>query len=188
MRYKSNTKRAGAPVDFWKNYRAHLKVTEELKVWILDQYYDKETLCVYCDASLEEDYTGMGIACSYVVNGMIIVKQQYSQSSYKEELSSWYAEIKAIIFALTFFEKHRAGAAKIIIYTDLIDIEKLLGNGPFFRKNVHLKEVRKELKQLYQLKKSVFGDNLQVLYLPPDKRMFNPFHRSAHNAARKMIR
>ncbi|MGD6873749.1 hypothetical protein ACQCU1_16350 [Sutcliffiella horikoshii] len=188
MRYKSNTKRAGAPVDFWKNYRAHLKVPQELKAWILDQYYDKETLCVYCDASLKEDYTVMGIACSYVVNGTITIKQQYTQSSYKEELSSWYAEIKAIIFALTFFERHKAGAAKVIIFTDLIDIERILGEEPFFRKNVHLNEVREELKKVYQLKKSIYGDNLQVLYLPPDKRKFNPFHRSAHNAARKMIR
>ncbi|WP_404430995.1 hypothetical protein [Sutcliffiella horikoshii] len=178
MRYKSNTMRAGAPEDFWKNYRAHLKVPQELKTWILDQYYDQETLCVYCDASLKEDNSGMGIACSYVIHGTIIVKQQYIQSSYKEELSSWYAEIKAIIFALNFFERHKAGAAKITIYTDLIDIEKLLCEEPFFRKNVHLKEVREELKQVYKLKKSVYGDNLQVLYLPPDKRKFNPFHRS----------
>jgi hypothetical protein len=189
MKPKGITKRAGEPPDFWKNYRAHLDVPEDLKSWVLDQYYDKDTLSVYCDASIRNDRRLIGIACSYISNGFIIVKHQYVQPpSNRANVSSYYAEIKGVMFALNFFGNYKGICSEVVIYSDLRDIERMLSEAIFYKKNMELEQIRKELKQLYKLKKAEYGEKLQIKYLTIEKRKFNPFYRSAHNAARNLIK
>ncbi|MES1047597.1 hypothetical protein FOA22_24525 [Heyndrickxia oleronia] len=189
MKPKGNTKRAGASPDFWKNYRTHLDVPEDLKSWVLNQYYDQVTLSVYCDASIKSDHSLIGVACSYISNGLIVVKQQYVQPPlYGENVPSLYAEIKGIVFALNFFEKYKGTCSEIVVYSDLIDIERMLGEEILFKKNMELQKVRKELRQLYKLKKARYGEKLQINYLPVEKRKFNHFYRSAHNAASNLVK
>jgi hypothetical protein len=189
MKIKGNTKKAGDPPDFWKNYRAHLDVPKDLKSWVLNQYYDQKTLSVYCDASIKNDHSLIGVACSYISNGTIIVKHQYIQPPiYGERVSPWYAEMKGIMFALNFFEKYKRMCSEIVIYSDLMDIERVLGEAIYFKKNMELQKLRRELKQLYNIKKAQYDKKLQINYLPADKRRFNPFYRSAHNAASKLVK
>ena len=189
MKPKVNSKRAGAPPDFWKDYWRHLHVPEDLKSWVLNQYYDKDTLSVYCDASIRNDHSLIGIACSYISNGCIIVKHQYAQPPlYRVNISSYYAEIKGVMFALNFFGNYKGICSEVVIYSDLMEIERMLCEEIFFKKNLELEKVRKELKQLYKLKKAEYGEKLQIKYLTVEKRRFNPFYRSAHNAARNLIK
>ena len=120
---------------------------------VLNQYYDQETLSVYCDACIKNDHSLVGGACSYISNGLIVVKQQYVQPRlYGENVPSLYAEIKGLVFALNFFEKYKGTCSEIVVYSYLIDIERMLGEEILYKKNMELPKVRKELRQLYKLK------------------------------------
>lgn len=183
---KRKCKKGGKIPDFWP-IKKH-EVPFELKEWVIQQYYSQEHLSVYCDASINHNKSLTGLACTYVSNGMIRVKQQYSHPPRgMKELSPWYAEMKAIIFALHHFEKHVGTCCEVTFFTDLKDIPKILGHDPMFKNNSDLQNVRKELKQLYNQKHSKYGDKLSIQYLTPEKKRFNPLHKSAHNAAREMI-
>lgn len=189
MKFKGNAKRAGSSPDFWKNYKPHLEVSEDLKAWVLKQYYDQDTLSVYCDASISSDHSLIGVACSYISNGSIVVKQQYAQPAlFGGNVSSWYAEMKGIMFALNFFEKYKGMSSNVVIYSDLVDIHRILGEEVMFKKNIELQKARKELKQLYKIKKDLHGEKLDIKYLPIEQRKFNPFYRSAHNTSRSLVK
>jgi hypothetical protein len=76
MKVKGNTKRAGKIPNFWPIQKE--AIPEELKEWVIEQYFSQDSLSVYCDASIKKDNSVIALGCSYVANGTIQVKQQYS--------------------------------------------------------------------------------------------------------------
>jgi hypothetical protein len=113
----------------------------------------------------------MAVGCSYVANGTIKGKQQYSYPPRGARMiSPWYAEMRIIIFSLNHFEKHMGVCSGVFLYTDLIDIQKLLGSDQLFKKNQELQRVRSELKSQYNKKRAIYGERLTVSYLPAEKR------------------
>jgi len=174
--------------NFWpKKFRS--KIPEDMKNWIYDQYYNQQTLIVYCDASIKHDQSVIGIACSFVANGSVMVKQKYITSpSVYEVVPPIYAEMKSLMFGLDFFNDYVNQCNEVIIYSDVNHIERILANGKVFNKHSLLQTVRDELITLYNQKCNTSDVNLSIKYLPKNKKKFNPFYKSAHNAANKMAR
>lgn len=174
--------------NFWPN-KYHSNIPENMKMWVYDQYFSQQVLSVYCDASIKHDQSVIGIACSYVANGSVIVKRKFIKppSCYKS-VPPIYAEMKSLIFALTHFEEHVYQCNDVIIYSDVNHIDRILTNDKMFKKHLRLQADRKELKSLYNQKKNSFKIRLSIRYLPKSKKKFNPFYKSAHNAANKVIR
>jgi hypothetical protein len=81
-------------------------------------------------------------------------------------ISPWYAEMRGIIFALNHFEKHMGVCSGVILYTDLMEIQRVLGNDRLFKQNQELQRERSELKSLYNKKCAMYGERLSLLYLP----------------------
>lgn len=105
--------------DFWPN-KFKSKLPKDLKEWIYDQYFNQQILSVYCDASIKHDQSAIGIACSHVTNGSVLVKQKFFEPppAYKS-VPPIYAEMKSIIFALNNFEDYVFQCNNIIIYSDV---------------------------------------------------------------------
>lgn len=186
MNTKGQIKRVSKP-NFWRKYQN--KVPEETKTFVYGQYFNSDSVFVYCDTSLNASRGVMAVACSYVLNGTIKVKQQYVYPPHDCMSKPVYGEMKAILFALANVEKHIHTQWKnLIIYTDIDHIESLLNGKSKFRKSVPLRQVRTELIDRYeQLKNKYPHHTIKIEYLHSRLKAHNPFHKSAHNGAKRMV-
>lgn len=190
MKNIGSPKGTGKYLNFWGKYEE--QVSEEMKEKMYRQYFSTETLFIYCDASRSESSTVMSVACSYVYAGEVIVKQSYAYPSADCYQKIKYGELKAIIFALNNFKKHmRIGkqCKNIIIYSDVHNIEATLNNEITFKKNKSLNRLKNELIVLFQQKKKENpGTFIDIRYLSLDQKRHNPFAKSCHNAANRMLK
>lgn len=187
MKYKSNVKRINKP-NFWR--KGEEKVPLEIKEMVYEQYYSRDTLYIYCDSSCNKVSGEMAVACTYLRNGSVIVKQQLVYAPKDVAGKNIYGELKAVIFALTHFIKYVERVCnKVIIISDVDDIEKLISNQIVFKNNDSLRRLHSELVTLYEKKKRENPQlNIEIKYLPIHYKKHNPFMKSAHNACGKLLR
>lgn len=187
MKSKGNIKRVSKP-KFWR--KGEEKVPSELKEMVYEQYYSRDTLYVYCDSSCSKVNGEMAVACTYLHNGSVIVKQQLVYAPKDVIGKNIYGELRAVIFALTHFSKYLERIYdNVKIFSDVDDIEKLLSNQIVFKHNVSLRKLHSELITLYEIKKREHPQlDIEIKYLPLYYKKHNPFMKSAHNASRKLLR
>ncbi|WP_349409378.1 hypothetical protein [Pseudalkalibacillus sp. SCS-8] len=184
MKPKGNLKRMKKP-DFWPKYGA--KVPSKIKEQIYQQYYSRDTLYVYCDMSMLAGNSSMAVACSYVSNASVIVKRQFVYPLKDSLMVNLYGELKAVTFALTHFEKYIGFNQNVVIYSDVNYIDEVIKEGMNFKKRPSLRKAQEELSVLYKTQQRNHPGLITVEYLPSDLKSFNPFYKSAHNAAKKMF-
>lgn len=186
LKAKGNVKRVTKP-NFWGKYES--KVPAKTKEFVYQHYYSLDTLSVYCDMSMGEDKSVMAVACSYVSCGQIIVKCQFVYPTRENIRKNIFGELKAVIFALKSLEKYIRDYPNVIIYSDIAEIENYLNQTTTFtKKNKILVDLQKEMSLLYgQLCQQFKNTNIKIQYLGEFKA-HNPFHKSAHNAAKKMLK
>lgn len=186
MKFKGNTKRVGKP-NFWKGYDH--KVSKELKKLVLDQYLNTETLFVYCDMSASKLQREMSVACTYLMSGNVVIKIQYVYPPEECVDKEIYGELKALIFGLSHFEKYLLPQCNsVIFFSDVANIEGLLMNEITFKKNKSLRKLQIELIMLYEkVKMKNTNRIIEIRYLPLQYKVHNPFYKSSHNAAYKML-
>ncbi|MDM5209820.1 hypothetical protein [Cytobacillus kochii] len=188
MNIKSNTKRAGGLPEFWPNNSAS-DIPIDFKDWVIAQYLNQQCMSIYCDASIKHNQNIIGVAFSVIANGSIQVKQQYIQPvQFPTSIPPIYAEMKSVIFALSHFEKYIGLCTEAIIYSDVNDIERILEDEPLFKKNPKLQDTRNELKLLYDNKQVTSKVKFSIEYLPVERKRYNPFYKSAHNAAYRLVK
>lgn len=187
MRSKGDIKRVSKP-KFWR--KGEEKVPLDLKAMVYEQYYSRDTLYIYCDSSCSKVSSGMAVACTYLRDGSVIVKQQLVYAPKDVTGKNVYGEIKAVIFALTNFNKYvEKDCVNVTIFSDVDDIEKLISNQIVFKNNDSLRKLHSELMALYEIKKRENPQlNIEIKYLPLHYKKHNPFMKSAHNASRKLLR
>lgn len=187
MKIKGTVKRAGKRPNFWGVYEE--RIPERIKELIYHQYYSMETLYIYCDCSMQAEKNLLSIASSYVQNGSVIVESDIIYPPNNCKGKNIYGELHAIISSLFNFETHLNRITKnIVIYSDLNNIAEILTRKVKFNKDPSLKNTQSELIQLFENRK-IQNPNLKVTieYLPKDLKANNPFAKSAHNAARKVL-
>ena len=185
MNQKGSPKRVDN-LNFWGNYES--QVSEKLKDMIYEQYYGRD-LHVYCDCSLNTNMSQMSVACSYIGSGRIIVKRQYVYPPKDCIKTAIYGEIKALLFGMTHFEKYNMpGCMKVVFYSDVEGIEGFLSNEITFKKNQTLKKIQSELILYFRkVRKSNPNIKIDIKYLKNEEKIYNPFYKSSHNAANKML-
>jgi hypothetical protein len=185
MKAKGNTKRAVKP-NFWKGYEE--QVSNELKEMIYDQYLSYHTLSIYCDATRKMDCREQAIACSYIHNASVVVKQKFVHLPYDCINKNVYGELESVIFALKHFTKYMMPYSKnVIIYSDVASIKHFINNEKTF-KNPSLRKVQSELILLYQkVKKQNLNITIEIEYLPLEHKKYNPFYCASDNAAYGMM-
>ncbi|PLR91660.1 hypothetical protein [Bacillus sp. T33-2] len=184
MRFKGNSKRVEKP-NFWPKYSQNVPI--ELKDMVYQQYFCEDSLFIYCDMSMNNQSHLMSVACCYVHSGKVQVKQQLVYPPSDCVNKNIFGEFKAIIFALTHFEKYAASCKNVIIYSDIRQIEEYLNRDTKFKKNPSLIKIQSELISLYVGKKQRFPHkSITVQYLPHDHKAFNPFFKAAHNGAKRL--
>jgi ribonuclease HI len=184
IRQKGSIKRAGKP-NFWGKYAKN--VPKELIEMVYSQYYSHDTLSVYCDGSSKGEL--MAVACSYVQNTLITVRQKLVYPPKACIGKNFYSELKAITFGLNHFEKYRQdGCRQVILYSDVAQIEEFLEYESTFRKSRELRESQVEMIQTYHQKKEHSHIPITIKYLPVDQKKHNPLARSSHNGAKKLLR
>lgn len=187
---KGNTRRAGNQVFWHKKYINN--VPDEMKEMVYQQFYCRDSLYIYCDMSMNTDRNIMSVACSYVSNGTVVVKHQLVYPPKDCINKNIFGEIKSIIFALTNFEKYMGRnideIKSIVILSDINFIEDLLLQEPYFRKNSSLNNIQTEMKLLFRKMQNKYPiKNISIKYLQQDQKSFNPFYKSAHNAAKSLL-
>jgi hypothetical protein len=185
VRAKGSSKRVVKP-NFWKGYED--KVPIELKELVYEQYLSQD-LFVYCDASQKRDYTQQSIACTYVQNTSIVVKQRFVYLPRDCINQIFYGEMEAVMFALKHFSKNMMASCKnVIIFSDILTIEQLITGEATF-KNPSLKKLQKEMVFFYQIVKKQYPNLcIEIKHLCPLNKKYNPFHNASHNAAYSMFR
>ncbi|WP_188453366.1 hypothetical protein [Virgibacillus oceani] len=185
IRFKGNVKRAGQKLNFWGEHEKN--IPKEIKNEVYKQYFSNDTLYVYCDASLKMGIGEMSAACSYICNGNIIVENQLIYPARECYDNNMFCEIKAVVFALNNFKKYLQRSCKnVIIFSDLKDIQKYLKRELSFRRNTFLQKLQIDMIRLYKEKEMNNTDvSISVKYL--EQKKHNPFAKSAHNAARKIL-
>lgn len=174
------------PPDFWGGFKD--LVSNDKKEWIYEQYFDRDTLRVYCDCSNSIEKNAMSVACSYVINASILVENQYVYMSPDLMKRSIAGEIKAVMFALNNFQKHIGKAKNAIIYTDMYQIEGMLNDRIKSKRNIEYSELQLELFSLYDrviVQAPQF--NISIRTLAREDQAHNPFYKSAHNASKKKL-
>lgn len=187
LRAKGNTRRVVMP-EFWKKQYID-DVPEGFKEFVYNQYFDNNNLYIYCDGSASKEMREMAIAVSILERGTVTVKQQLLFPPEECYYKPIYAEMKAILFALSIFKKlMREYCDQVVIYSDVSNIEDYLTNEKTFR-NQSLKNLQKELIETSQRVKSENKHfSIDIKYLAMSEKLYNPFMKSAHNAARDMLR
>ncbi|WP_191559379.1 hypothetical protein [Metabacillus idriensis] len=182
MKTKGNTRRVKRH-NFWGKYEKDVPYC--VKEMVYNQYLSNDTLFVYCDSSAFKEQKNMAIACAYVWNGTVIVKHQFVNPPKDCWHKNIYAEIKAVNFALTHYEKHiNSLCKKVIIFSDVDDIEGFVSNAITFKKITSLKKLQFELIALYQkAKMKNSAVDIEIKYLTLEQKRYNPFAKTAHNAA-----
>lgn len=186
MNIKNSVRRGVKKPNFWG--RARRKLTHDFKDMIYNQYYSQETLYIYCDCSMNGNGTMMSIACSYVQRGSVTVSSRmiYTPSDCKGK--NIYGELQAILLSLAGFENHiDKFNTDVVIYSDVDHINPIFSNQVTF-KVCSLSKQQKELVQLLNVKRAENRKlNISIDYLAIDDKSYNPFAKSAHNAARKLL-
>lgn len=173
-----------------KRYRETMVMSPELKEFLRGQERNKDTLYIYCDSSLRSDKGKMAVACCYLYKNYVIVKHQYVQPPMQCKDKVIFGELSAIIFGLTFFEKHmQVGCKKVVLYSDISYIEAIMNKESKFKKrNETLRKLQEKLIDLYNEKKQLCRDvAIEIEYLPKHLKKNNPYHRAAHNSARLLV-
>lgn len=186
MKPKGNTKRVASP-NFWGIYEKG--VPSELKDMVYCQYLSRKVLYVYCDTSASKSSREMSVACTYVQNASIVVKQQLVYPPIDCIQKNIFGEIKAVIFGLTHFHKHLSEQSnRVVFYSDVNYIERIICSEIALKKNTSLKKLQDELICVYRKAKE---DNpnlfLEIKYLPLVQKKHNPFANSSHNAAKRLL-
>ncbi|WP_040285758.1 hypothetical protein [Sporosarcina koreensis] len=186
MKTKSSVKRGGRTPNFWG--RAKSKLTQGFKDKIYSQYYSEETLYIYCDCSMNGEGYRMSIACSYVQRGSVTVSSHIIDLPSDCRGKNIYGELEALLAGLKEFEQHiDRFNENVIIYSDVDHIDHIFSTQATFKIDSLMKQ-QKALIQLLNLKRSENPDlNISVEYLSIDFKNYNPFAKSAHNAARKLL-
>jgi hypothetical protein len=187
---KGNTKRAGNQVFWHKKYIDN--VPDDMKEMVYQQCFCHDSLYIYCDMSMDVDRKMMSVACSYVSNGKVIVKHQLVYPPHDCLNRNIFGEIKAIIFALTHFEKYMdektTGIKNVVVLSDINFVEELLLHKPYFRKNSSLNKIQSDMKLLYRKMQIKYpSKNISIKYLQKGQKSYNPFYKSAHNAAKSLL-
>lgn len=187
MKTKGSTRRVKGH-NFWGKYEKD--VPPNVKEMVYNQYLSNDTLYVYCDSSAIKELKHMTIACAYVQNGTVLVKHQIVNLPHDCWHKNIFAELKAVTFALTHFEKYMDRLCKkVIIFSDVDDIEGFVSNNITFKKNVSLKKLQSELILLFQKAKRKNPNILiEIRYLPIEEKKYNPFAKTAHNAASRLLK
>ncbi|MFK5709195.1 hypothetical protein [Lysinibacillus boronitolerans] len=174
--------------NFWGKYEN--KIPIEVKEMVFDQYYSQDTLFVYCDSSSSKINNDMAVACTYVNNASITVEKLLVHSPGDCIGKNIFGELKAVLFALSHFNKHlRKPCERVIIYSDVNDINRILASQLVFNQNVSLKILQVDLINLYEQKKRENQNvTLEIKYLPLHRKKHNPFMKASHNASRKMLK
>ena len=187
MKFKGTVKNAGRKPNFWGNSKN--KLPEEFKETIYHQYYSNDTLYFYCDCSMDLENNMISIACSYVQDGTVAVEGSivYPPSDCKGK--NIYGELQAIMSGLLHFERHMYKLSKyIVIYSDVDHITNILNSEVTFEKIPDLKELQVKLTQSFKYKQLDNPHlNISIKYLSNDLKTYNPFQKSAHNAARRLL-
>lgn len=186
MNIKSSVKRGGKTPNFWG--RAKSMLTQDFKDMIYSQYYSQETLYIYCDCSMDGEGYRMSIACSFVQGGSVTVSSHIIDLPSDCRGKNIYGELEALVAGLMEFEHHiDSFNESVIIYSDVDHINHIFGTQVTFKIR-SLKKQQKTLIQLLNLKRSENPNlNISIEYLPIDFKNYNPFAKSAHNAARKLL-
>jgi hypothetical protein len=190
LNIKGNIKKVGNQVFWHKKYINN--VPDEMKEMIYQQFFCDDSIYIYCDMSMNNDRNIMSVACSYVSNGKVIVKHQLVYPPQDCLNKNIFGEIKAIIFALTNFEKYMdektAEIKKIVILSDINFVEDLLLHEPYFRKNSSLNKIQSDMKLLYRKMQNKYPNkDISIKYLQQNQKSYNPFYKSAHNAAKSLL-
>lgn len=174
--------------NFWGKYEE--KIPIEVKEMVFDQYYSQDTLFVYCDSSSSKVNNDMAVACTYVKNASITVKKQFIHSPEDCIGKNIFGELKAVLFALSHFNNYLGKSCeRVIIYSDVNDINRILASQLVFDQNDSLKTLQMDLMNLYE-KKKIENQNvtLEIKYLPLHRKKHNPFMKASHNASRKLLK
>lgn len=172
-------------VDFWKGYEE--VVPAEVKQLVYQQYYSTDTLHVYCDTSTQTGRSTMAVACSYVRDTTVTVKVKYVYPDRAVVEKNVFGELHALLFALKHVHQYDAPCSSIILYSDVDHIEAILTKQTRF-KHPALQKIQNELIALYGQKQTQYRHkDIRIVYLSPDLRRHNPFHKSAHNAAKRLL-
>ena len=161
----------------------------QFKEMIYDQYYSHHTLYVYCDCSMDIEQRIMSIACSYVQNGFVLVDSNLIYPPDDCVAKSVYGELQAVLFVLLHFEKQLYRFSEnVVIYSDIAHIIDIINLKSTFKKTTSLTNLQLELLQTFNQKQPEYPHvNISIEYLPVKMKAYNPFAKSAHNAARKLL-
>lgn len=145
---------------------------------------------VYCDCSMHLDNNMMSAACSYIQGGSVTVKSSIIYPPNDCMGKNTYGELQGVLSGLYHFEKHMNKLTKkIVIYSDVKDIIKILNRSVTFRKVSSLTKLQTSLILLFKQKQMENPNlNISIEYLSYDIKAYNPFAKSAHNAARKVLK
>lgn len=183
----NSLKRGGIKPNFWGQSRINL--AQDFKDIIYSQYNSKETLYIYCDCSMDGEGNGMAIACSYVQRGFVTVSSNIIHSPNDCRGKNIYGELASILLGLSEFENHiDRFNTTVVIYSDVDHINHIFNSKVSFKKVRSLKKQQKRLIQLLNLKRIENPTlTISIEYLPKNFKYYNPFAKSAHNAARKLL-
>lgn len=184
MRQKNSKKPVPALPAFWGKSKEPIE--KEHKDWIYNQYFSRNILTIYCDASMNEQKK-MAAGFCYVFNGTVTKKYQLINKTRNCSISI-FAEIIAIISALKKFPRNVNGSySSVLIYSDLDYIDNILTQRTSF-KNTCLKSVQKELIFTFeQTTRQHPNTKIDISPLTRNQKKHNPFLKAAHNAARELI-
>lgn len=188
MKVKGTIRFAGRKPNFWGDYEK--TIPPNVKEMIYNQYYSLDTMFVYCDCSMQLEKNTMAAACSYIQGGSVTVKSSIIYPPNDCKGKNTYGELQAVMSGLNHFDKHMNRLTKkIVIYSDVKDINRILNRNVTFRKVSSLTKLQTSLIQLFEQKQIENPNlNISIEYLSNDIKVYNPFAKSAHNAARKVLK
>ncbi|WP_033827769.1 hypothetical protein [Bacillus andreraoultii] len=188
MKVKGTVKSVGKKPNFWGDYEKN--IPPKVKEMIYDQYYSLDTMFIYCDCSMQLEKNMMSAACSYLQGGSVTVKSSIIYPPNDCKGKNTYGELQAVMFGLNHFDKHmNRFTKKIVIYSDVKDINRILNRIVTFRKVSSLMKLQTSLILLFEQKQMENPNlNISIEYLSYDIKAYNPFAKSAHNAARKVLK
>lgn len=184
MKAKSSPKGV-RQIEFWKGYEEI--VSPAVKQLTYQHYYSQDTLHVYCDTSTQPERSTMAVACSYVRNTNVTVKVKYVYPTRDVANKNIFGELQALLFALKHVHQYEGSCTSIMLYSDVHNVEELLTKQACFQ-HPTLQKVQNELIASYRQKQSHYlQKDIRIVYLSSDLRKHNPFHKSAHNAAKRLL-
>ncbi|MCM3387278.1 hypothetical protein M3649_03915 [Ureibacillus chungkukjangi] len=183
MKNKGDNKYVQKP-NFWGEFEANIPIN--VKEFVYEQYNEVETLYVYCDGSLKRGDSRASVGVSYIGNASVYSKGKLVYLERSITSMNVAAELYAIIFGLDNFEKYITPNTKnILIYSDLRDIENVLLDDFQYQRD-EINKIREEMINKIKNHKSKLP--IEIKYLERFYRYGNPFYKSAHNTASKLLK